>query len=105
MPTYDEIIGQNGLTHANYNEFLLSLIKPGRLNVLTIHAEAEGIHCSDLFEKFVKQAMGQKICILPLGKLLEKFPLRDFSSIIQKEIEGRHGKIAFQSADTGMEPV
>ncbi len=97
LPTYDEIIGHHGLNHETYNKYLLSMIKPERLNVLTIHAEAEGILCVDLFERFIKQALDQRICILPLGKLIEKFPSTDSGSIIQKEIEGRHGKVAFQS--------
>lgn len=105
LPTYDEIIGRSGLSQETYNELLLSLIKPGRLNVLTIHAEAEGIHCLDLFEEFVKQALDQKICILPLGQLLEKFPFRDSGHIIQKEIEGREGKIAFHSTAMRTEPI
>ncbi|NOX33144.1 MAG: 4-deoxy-4-formamido-L-arabinose-phosphoundecaprenol deformylase [Deltaproteobacteria bacterium] len=97
LPTYDEIIGRCGLSQANYNAYLLSLIQPGRLNVLTIHAEAEGIHCLDLFKNFIKQALARGICILPLGNLLDKFPLRDTCSIIEKKIDGRHGRIAFQS--------
>lgn len=98
LPTYDEIIGHNGIDHHSYNPFLLSLIKPGRLNVLTVHAEAEGIRCADLFDGFIQQALDQKIRILPLGRLLEKFPSGDSDRIIQKEIQGRQGKIAFQSA-------
>jgi undecaprenyl phosphate-alpha-L-ara4FN deformylase len=98
LPTYDEIIGRNGLSHATYNKFLLSLIKPGQLNVLTIHAEAEGLYCRDLFEAFLKQAVAQNISILPLGSLLAKFPPQDQCRVIQKEIRGRQGKVAFQSS-------
>ncbi len=53
LPTYDEIIGQNGITAENYNEHMLELIKPERLNVLTIHAEVEGIVCADMFDEFL----------------------------------------------------
>lgn len=101
LPTYDEIIGCKGLTHGTYNEFLLSLIKPDRLNVLTIHAEAEGLYCRDLFENFIRQAVAKNICILPLGDLLAKFPPQDQCRVIQKEITGRQGKVAFQSKGTG----
>jgi len=102
LPTYDEIIGRNGITHETYNKYLLSLIKPGLLNVLTIHAEAEGIYCLDLFKDFMEKAAAQKICILPLGKLLDRFPSREHCQVIQKEITGRHGKVAFQSSLTRM---
>lgn len=43
LPTYDEIVGKNGITSGNYNDYILKLIRPARLNVLTIHAEVEGI--------------------------------------------------------------
>ncbi|HUN82297.1 MAG TPA: polysaccharide deacetylase family protein, partial [Phycisphaerae bacterium] len=36
LPTYDELVGQNGVTPENYNERLLGLLKPDGLNVLTI---------------------------------------------------------------------
>jgi undecaprenyl phosphate-alpha-L-ara4FN deformylase len=97
LPTYDEIIGCCGLNQESYNEYLFSLIKPGRLNVLTIHAEVEGINCLDLFEAFIKKAVDQGISILPLGRLLDNFPKREASSVIKKKIQGRHGRIAFQS--------
>ncbi len=103
LPTYDEIIGRKGLTHATYNQFLLSLIKPGQLNVLTIHAEAEGIYCRDLFENFIKQAVARNICILPLGNLLAKFVPQEKCPVIQKEIAGRQGKVAVQSKGTRIE--
>ncbi len=97
LPTYDEIIGRRGLSQADYNAVLLSLIKPGRLNVLAVHAEVEGIHCLNLFEAFIKKALDKKICILPLGSLLDKFSSKDVSKIIEREIPGRHGKVAVQA--------
>jgi undecaprenyl phosphate-alpha-L-ara4FN deformylase len=103
LPTYDEIIGCHGMNQANYNEYLLSLIKPGQLNVLTIHAEAEGIHCLDLFEAFIKKVLDRKIHIIPLGSFLKKFSSIDVSKVIEKEITGRHGKVAVQA--TGIEDI
>ena len=59
LPTYDEVIGHNGISDTNYNEHLLSLIRPDKLNVLTIHAEVEGIVCLEMFDRFLK--MGKSI--------------------------------------------
>jgi undecaprenyl phosphate-alpha-L-ara4FN deformylase len=98
LPTYDEIIGNGNITASNYNAHLLSLIRPDQLNVLTIHAEAEGIQCLPLFEKFITQAVDQNICILPLGNLLDKFPVKTTCGIENREIDGRHGKVAVQAA-------
>ncbi|MBL7204959.1 MAG: hypothetical protein ISS63_11605 [Desulfobacteraceae bacterium] len=36
MPTYDELIGLKCIPET-YNEYLLKMIRPNRLNVLTIH--------------------------------------------------------------------
>jgi hypothetical protein len=38
----DELIGKNKIAHENYNETIFSLIKPGKLNVLTIQSAATG---------------------------------------------------------------
>ena len=54
LPTYDEVIGRDGITNENYNEYLLSLITPDKLNVLTIHAEVEGIICEKMFDDFLQ---------------------------------------------------
>ena len=97
LPTYDEIIGNGNINVSNYNDHLLSLIRPDQLNVLTIHAEAEGIQCLPLFERFIAQAVDQNIAILPLGNLLDKFPKTGACGIENREINGRHGKVAVQS--------
>ena len=55
----------------NYNEYMLGLLRPGKLNVLTIHAEVEGIVCLDMFEQYVKKALSLGHCFVPLGDLLQ----------------------------------
>ena len=55
LPTYDEVIGRNGISDRNYNEFLVSLLNPEGLNVLAIHAEVEGISRIELFDDFLQR--------------------------------------------------
>ena len=55
LPTYDEMIGRDGVNDENYNERLMALCRPDRLNVLTIHAEVEGIARRDMFARFVER--------------------------------------------------
>jgi undecaprenyl phosphate-alpha-L-ara4FN deformylase len=95
LPTYDEIIGQQ-CTSAEYNKYLLDLIKPEQLNVLTIHAEVEGIFCQDLFADFLTQARARKITFKPLRDFLP--PTADIPSgrIRQITQTGREGWIAVQ---------
>ncbi len=96
LPTYDEVIGQNGVSAHNYNDYLLSLIRADRLNVLTIHAEAEGIACFSMFEDFVKKAQSQGICFVPLGALLADVSCFGQSAIVKKEFPGREGWVSCQ---------
>lgn len=97
LPTYDEVVRRNGVTHGTYNDYMLTLLDPQRLNVLTIHAEVEGIACLDMFEQFVKKALTKGASFVPLGILLHEYPETDSSAIIAKEIPGREGWVCCQS--------
>jgi undecaprenyl phosphate-alpha-L-ara4FN deformylase len=95
LPTYDELIGRNGITNENYNDHILGLIKPGQLNVLTIHAEVEGIVCRDLFDGFLQKAAARGIEVVPCGRLLGSGELPP-DAIEPRVLPGREGWIAFQ---------
>jgi undecaprenyl phosphate-alpha-L-ara4FN deformylase len=96
LPTYDEMIGQDGVTESNYNDRLLAKCSPDRLNVLTIHAEAEGIACFEMFDNFLKAAKAQGISFVPLGALLDDCPAMGSSRVVQDTISGREGWVAWQ---------
>lgn len=101
LPTYDEIIGSEGVTPETYNSRLLSMIKPGKLNVLTIHAEVEGIVCLDMFEDFIIRAKAADIHMLPLCRLLDPAQKMGEAALLQKTIQGREGCVAVQSPSPG----
>ena len=101
LPTYDEVIGHNGVSNSNYNDYMLSLIKCEALNVLTIHAEVEGIFCLDMFDRFIKMAQLRKAIFSPLGNLIKDFPALGRAAVIAKEIPGRAGWVAFQEPAEG----
>ena len=96
LPTYDEIVGKNGITPDNYNDYILSLIRPARLNVLTIHAEVEGIACSSMFSDFLHNAKRKRVRFQPLGKLLEESHARDTAEVLRSAVPGREGWVACQ---------
>ena len=98
LPTYDEAVGKNGISDSNYNDYLLSLLKPSLLNVLTIHAEVEGIVKLDLFGDFLKKAQAKGVSFVPLGELLVDSSSRDRAAVVAKEIPGREGWLAYQEA-------
>jgi len=104
LPTYDEIIGSEGITNSTFNEHILSLVKPGQLNVLTIHAEVEGIIYKDLFDDFLKKAEERNIEVVPVGFLLNESAELQQDRIIPHELPGREGWIAFQNSTVSHSP-
>jgi undecaprenyl phosphate-alpha-L-ara4FN deformylase len=99
MPTYDELIGTPGVSQETYNSCLLDLFKPGELNVLTIHAEAEGIGCRSMFAEFLEGAEKRHITFLPLGDFLDTAPISTKSAIVRGGVPGREGWVACQEEE------
>jgi len=104
LPTYDELIGRNGVTHANYNETLLAMIKPGQLNVLTIHAEVEGGVCAGLFESFLDMARQRNIHFVRLSELLPSLEQIPTGRIELGILPGREGTMCLQTTDREIIP-
>jgi undecaprenyl phosphate-alpha-L-ara4FN deformylase len=97
LPTYDEIIGRNGITNDNYNNHIISLLRTDRPNVLTIHAEAEGRSCLPMFRQFVEKVQNMGAKIVPLSALmptdLNTIPA---GRVVGKTFPGREGWMAVQ---------
>ncbi len=97
LPTYDEVIGYKGVSKKNYNEYMLSLLRPDKLNVLTVHAEVEGMACFDLFEQFVKMAKSRGVLFVPLESILKNTSKVGRAAIVTKKVPGRHGWVSCQA--------
>jgi len=97
LPTYDEILGRDGVTNENYNEHMLGLLKPGQLNVLTIHAEAEGGKCLDMFDDFITKAKERGWQFVTLGQLVAENPEPPLGRIVQQDFPGREGWLGVQA--------
>ena len=97
LPTYDEIIGCRGISTNTYNDYLLSLITPDRLNVLTIHAEVEGIVHRELFVDFLVKCRQKGILIVSLGRLLKEGERITGATVRLGEINGRQGLVCIQN--------
>lgn len=100
LPTYEELIYRHGVKRHNYNETILSKIKPGQLNVYSIHAETEGMGQLELFREWLKMASDRSINIVPLGQLLDQ----DYVTWPQDEIVNADldGADAWQSHQASM---
>jgi undecaprenyl phosphate-alpha-L-ara4FN deformylase len=96
LPTYDEVIGQDGVSNDSYNARILGLLRPHKLNVLTIHAEVEGMVCRPMFEQFLGMSLSQGHRLVPLGELLEESPQMKTARIAPRDIRGREGWVACQ---------
>jgi len=98
LPTYDEIVGHNNIDDTNYNEHILNIILPEQLNVLTIHAEVEGISKQSLFNDFLQHAKARNIHCVPLGHLLHEVDKIPSGKITLQPIDGREGTVCWQSS-------
>jgi undecaprenyl phosphate-alpha-L-ara4FN deformylase len=100
LPTYDELIGRDGIHNNNYNEHLLALLRPDQLNVLTIHAEVEGIACASLFEDFLDRAAMRRIRFTTLHTLLDEAPKPILTGqAFQAPLPGREGAVCQQAGE------
>lgn len=97
LPTYDEVVGRNGVVHDDWNDLLERKIQPGGYNVLTIHAEVEGGMASPQLDDFLNRCAfrGWRLC--PLAELIPD----DVSSLPTARIEpgeipGREGWISLR---------
>ena len=90
----------NGIAEENYNEHLLSFLHPDRLNILTIHAEVEGIVHKAMFEDFIKLATGRGYSFVPLGQIVTetKKDALALASIQEQTIPGREGWLSIQGS-------
>ena len=97
LPTYDELKGRDGVTDDNYNERLWSLVRPDRLNVLTVHAEVEGLVCLAMFDRFILLAQARGATFVPLGELLGPGDTIGRGRLTAGDLAGRSGWVACQA--------
>jgi len=96
LPTYDELVGRQ-CTPETYNDHLLTMIRPDQLNVLTIHAEVEGIGCVNLFQDFLIKAKQRGITFSTLGDIHAKAGKIEESKMDRGLVAGRDGWLACQA--------
>jgi undecaprenyl phosphate-alpha-L-ara4FN deformylase len=94
LPTLDELLGR--ISEENLTDHYLSLLKSDKFNVLTIHSELEGMKYLTWFHSFLLESKKQNIKFILLSEIAKSnnFPICE---LMQKEIEGRSGKLAWQN--------
>jgi undecaprenyl phosphate-alpha-L-ara4FN deformylase len=98
LPTFDEMVGRNGITPAAFYRQLFGRMHPRDLNVLAIHAEVEGIGQRPEFERYLDRAAREGWSFVPLGALAADAGAAPHASIERGAIPGRQGWVAQQSA-------
>lgn len=97
LPTADEILGENGVTPENIDEFYFKALKPG-LNVLTIHAELEGGAIRSSFIRLLERLQSAGIRCITLAEAAQTLSIIPACELKMGEISGRAGNVALQGA-------
>jgi len=101
LPTLDELLGRPEYPEDRIVDHYLSLLQSGTPNILTIHAELEGMKKLSLFRRFLVKLQARSVEIVKLCDLA-RYLLKDPSAIpacdlIAGTVEGRSGTLACQS--------
>lgn len=102
LPTLDELLGREEYPYEKLIPHYLSLIKPNQLNVLTIHAELEGMRHFDWFKQLIIKIKEtypdlQFVRLDRIAKNLhENLNHLPICRLEQGEIDGRSGTLALQ---------
>jgi undecaprenyl phosphate-alpha-L-ara4FN deformylase len=91
LPTWDEVVGRT-TPASDFNAFMLGRLAEEGLNVLTVHAEVEGIAEGDAFEAFLDAALARGAAFVPLGALADETAAP--GRIESRVIPGREGTVA-----------
>jgi undecaprenyl phosphate-alpha-L-ara4FN deformylase len=100
LPTFDELLGRPEYPEQKIVEHYLSLLRPDRPNVFTLHAEIEGMGKRSLFQSLVAACYNSGVEFIRLDDLARDL-LHNRSAIPvcdqhAEEIDGRSGPVATQ---------
>jgi peptidoglycan/xylan/chitin deacetylase (PgdA/CDA1 family) len=100
LPTLDELLGRPEYPLEGLIDHYMGLLRPHKLNVLTIHTELEGMRYKDWFEGVLKACRERGIQFVLLTdvahRLLKNKDMIPICEVVQAEIDGRSGTLAVQ---------
>ncbi|MDL2264695.1 4-deoxy-4-formamido-L-arabinose-phosphoundecaprenol deformylase [Synergistaceae bacterium OttesenSCG-928-I11] len=94
LPTMDELWGLPGITEETLPDIWMKGLQ-NEWNVLTVHAEMEGISQLGCFEKFLETAKARGVTFLTLEEIAG-LAILDRHEIVQATLPGRAGTLAVQ---------
>lgn len=100
LPTFDELMGRPEYPDEKIVPHYVSLLKQDRPNILTIHAEIEGMAKLSLFRQLMQAWADQGVRFVRMDDLAREI-LADRDAVpvrplVMAEIDGRSGKVATQ---------
>jgi peptidoglycan/xylan/chitin deacetylase (PgdA/CDA1 family) len=101
LPTLDELLGRPEYPEDRIVGHYLSLLRSGTPNILTVHAELEGMKKLALFRTFLVELLARSVEVVKLDDLARDL-LKNPSAIpicdlVAGRIEGRSGTLAVQT--------
>jgi peptidoglycan/xylan/chitin deacetylase (PgdA/CDA1 family) len=101
LPTLDELLGRPEYPDEKIVNHYLSLMKPGALNVLTIHAEIEGMRYRALFRELLERIKSKPVQVVRLDDhvhgLLKNPAVIPVCDLASGTVGGRSGMLAVQA--------
>lgn len=94
LPTMDEVLGLRGVDDETLPGLWLDGLS-GEWNVLTVHAEMEGLSKLGVFEKFIEKAKSEGAKFVTLSEIADLAPFAP-GEIVQGTLPGRAGTLALQ---------
>ncbi|HEX3945949.1 MAG TPA: polysaccharide deacetylase family protein [Rhizomicrobium sp.] len=109
LPTFDELLGRDGIEESNIAEALFQLSQnsaaastSGRMQVFTLHAELEGMLLLDAFESLLRKWQAAGATLTGMASIHERAlqaSLPD-QTVVMGEVPGRSGLLAIQPSET-----
>ncbi len=97
LPTWDEVVGRDGITDENFNDHIRGRMRNDGFDVLTVHAESDGGAKATLLGSFLDQAIADGINIVPLRDLIpDDIPS---GTLKRGAVNGREGWVAVREEE------
>ncbi len=94
LPTLDEELGRDGVTPENYVRRLVARYRPGHDEVLTVHAETEGLAYRGQFQELLRRHREMGVVTRTVGELAaEARGQATAGEVGYGEVPGRAGKV------------
>ncbi len=100
LPTLDELMGRPQYPDSAIAGHLVSLLRPDRLNVFTLHAEIEGMGRRGIFREFLARCRDSGVALVRMDeearRLLAGGASPPVCEQVMAPVDGRSGRVATQ---------